>query len=196
MRIDVVEFSFFGKRGQRMPLTLNQPHQFSELRSSLWQLNMCGWQYKQRWIDALPRGGGKKPSWEEGKEWVREDWEMKVAAWHRECDSVMQTGFIVSPQCPGEIISSQYGVYQSSQNTTFPSRYMSRLSASLCAHPSVCLSAPQIYTQSHQKHNWEIFCMVYILSGPKNNLQQKSKESIHYGSLIRPHSTPMTTRVR
>ncbi len=50
----------FGKWGQRMPLTLNQLHQFSELRSSLWQLNMCGWQYKQRWIDAFPRGRDKE----------------------------------------------------------------------------------------------------------------------------------------
>lgn len=51
-----MEFNFFRKREQRLPLTLNQLHQFSELCSSLWQLNMCGWQYKQRWIDAFPQG--------------------------------------------------------------------------------------------------------------------------------------------
>lgn len=66
---------------------------------------------------------------------------MKVAAQHRECDSVMQAGFIVSPQRPREIISSQYGVYQSSQNTTLPSGYMSRLSAFLSVYLSVCLYA-------------------------------------------------------
>lgn len=137
-----MEFHFLGKRGQRMPLTLNQLHQFAELRSSLWQLNMCGWQYKQRWIDAFPRGRdkgrlrGRQRVWARGG---RKDWEMKVAAWHRECDSVMQAGFIVSPQRPREIISSQYGVYQSSQNTTLPSGYMSHLPASLSVYLSICL---------------------------------------------------------
>lgn len=90
-----------------------------------------------------PRKGGKKREVESKTEWEqvreRKDWEMKVAAWHRECDSVMQTGFIVSPQRPREIISSQYGVYQSSQNTTLPSRYMSRLSTALSVYLSVCL---------------------------------------------------------
>lgn len=62
---------------------------------------------------------------------------MKVAVRHWECDSVMQAGFIASLQRPREIISSQYGVYQSSQNTTLPSRYMSRLSASLSL--SICM---------------------------------------------------------
>lgn len=98
-----------------------------------------------------------KRGWEEDGEWEREtererkDWEMKVAAWHRECDSVMQAGFIVSPQRPGEIISSQYGVYQSSQNTTLPSWYMSRLSASLSVYLSVCLHAAHRFIQ-HQEN--------------------------------------------
>lgn len=133
----------FGKWGQLMTLILNQLHQFSELRFSPWQQNMCGWQYKQRWIDAFPQRRGEKRQVERKTEWEqvreRKDWEMKVAAWHRECDSVMETGFIVSPQRPREIISSQYGVYQSSQNTTLPSRYMSRLSTALSVYLSVCL---------------------------------------------------------
>lgn len=138
--------SIFGKWGQRMPLPLNQLHQFGELRSSLWQLNMCGWQYKQRWIDAFPRGKDKERL--RGRQRVRErSGEMKVAAWHRECDSVMQAGFIVSPQRPREIISSQYGVYQSSQNTTLPSGYMSRLSASLSL--SICLFVYMLLIDIH-----------------------------------------------
>lgn len=118
-----------GYRGQRTPLRLNRLHQLSP---SLWQWNMWGWQYKQRWIDAFPRGRRKKKRLKrkmEKGEWI--DGEMKVAAWHRECDSVMRAGFIVSRQHPGEIISSQYGVYQSSQNTTLPPGYMSRLSVFL-----------------------------------------------------------------
>lgn len=92
-----------------------------------------------------PRKGKKseverKAKSELGKE--RKDWEMKVATWHRECDSVMQTGFIVSPQCPGEIISSQYGVYQSLQNTTFPLQiHVPSVCISQCL--SVCLYVPQ-----------------------------------------------------
>lgn len=42
-------------------------------------------------------------------------------------------------QRPGEIISSQYGVYQSSQSTRLPSGYMSRL--------SVCLSVYGLFLQ-------------------------------------------------
>lgn len=42
-------------------------------------------------------------------------------------------------QRPREIISSQYGVYQSSQNTRLPSGYMSRL--------SVCLSVYRLFLQ-------------------------------------------------
>lgn len=50
----------------------------------------------------------------------------------------MQAGFGSPPflQRPREIISSQYGVYQSSQNTRLPSGYMS---LSVCL--SVCLQA-------------------------------------------------------
>lgn len=39
-------------------------------RSSLWQLNMRGWQYKQRWIDAFPRGEDKEGL--RGRQRVRE----------------------------------------------------------------------------------------------------------------------------
>lgn len=129
-------FIFLGKRVQRMPLTLNQWTPFLAVTVEY------VWVTVQTKVNRCISPRKRKSKVERKTERVRErrkDWKMAVAVWHRECDSVMQTGFIVSSRRPGEIISSQYGVYQSSQNTTLPSRYMSRLSACLCL--SVCLSA-------------------------------------------------------
>lgn len=82
-----------------------------------------------------------KRGWEEERRMKRErGGGAERWRWRRdgECDSVMHAGFIVSPQRPREIISSQYGVYQSSQNTTLPSGYMSCLSASLLLSVFTC----------------------------------------------------------
>lgn len=142
-------FIFFRRKwGRRARLfLLNLFHQFwVNSALALWQLNMRGWQYKQRWIDAFsPRGKRKKR--QRGVERKMEEWKGSEGGgkterwrWRRdgECDSVMHAGFIVSPQRPREIISSQYGVYQSSQNTILPSGYMSCLSASLLLSVFTC----------------------------------------------------------
>lgn len=135
--------SFFGKWGQRMPLPLNQFHQFgwtpllAVTAEYVWvtvqtKVNRCiSPRKRQREVERKTecerkRGTEKTERWR----WQRD----------KECDSVMQAGFIVSPQRPREIISSQYGVYQSSQNSSLPSGYMPCLSASLCLSVFICCS--------------------------------------------------------
>lgn len=62
-------------------------------RSSRWQLNMCVWQYKQRWIDAFPRGGDKERL--RGRQRVRES-ERERWRWQRDTGSVTVSCRLVS----------------------------------------------------------------------------------------------------
>ena len=94
----------FGEMGTAHASYSKSAPSVGELRDSLWQLNMCGWQYKQRWIDAFPRGrdkerlrGRQRVRRREGRE-KTERWR-----WQRDTGSVTVSCRLVSSFLPSAL---------------------------------------------------------------------------------------------